>query len=67
MEFSENNIIKWAANIDQYFRSFQHEDDSVNNTELFKAYLDTVAEILTQVLIKRPPKITGNYPSWEIF
>jgi hypothetical protein len=56
MEFSANKLTKWAANIDQYFISSQHEDNSVNNTELFKAYLDTVAEILTEVAHETTPK-----------
>jgi hypothetical protein len=62
MEFSANKLIKWAANIDQYFISSQHEDNSVNNTELFKAYLDTIAEILTEIAHKTTPN-----DHWELF
>jgi hypothetical protein len=62
MEFSANKLTKWAANIDQYFISSQHEDNSVNNTELFKAYLDTIAEILTEIAHKTTPN-----DHWELF
>jgi hypothetical protein len=63
MEFSANKLTKWAANIDQYFISSQHGDNnSVNNTELFKAYLDTIAEILTEVAHKTTPN-----DHWELF
>lgn len=62
MEFSANKLIKWAANIDQYFRSFQQEDNSVNNTDLFKAYLDTIADILTEIACRTTPS-----DNWELF
>jgi hypothetical protein len=62
MDFSANKLNKWAANIDQYFRSFQHEDNSANDTKLFKAYLDTIAEILTEIAHKATPN-----DHWELF
>jgi hypothetical protein len=62
MDFSANKINKWSANIDQYFRSFQQEDNSVNDTKLFKAYLDTIDEILTEIAYKATPN-----DNWELF
>jgi hypothetical protein len=62
MEFSANKLTKWAANIDQYFISSQHEDNSVNNTKFFKAYLDTIADILTEIARRTTPN-----DNWELF
>ncbi len=62
MEFSANKLIKWAANIEQYFSSFQHEEDSANNIELFKGYIDTMADILTEVARRTTPN-----DSWKLF
>jgi len=62
MEFSANKLSKWAANIDQYFISSQHEDNSANNTKFFKAYLDTIADILTEIAHNTTPN-----DHWELF
>jgi hypothetical protein len=62
IDFSANKLNKWAVNIDQYFRSFQHKDNSINDTKLFKAYLDAIAEILTEIAYKATPN-----DQWELF
>lgn len=62
MEFSTNKLIKWAANIDQYFISSQHEDNSVDNTKFFKVYLNTIADILTEIAHRTTPN-----DNWELF
>jgi hypothetical protein len=59
MEFPKNKLIKWAAHIEQYLSSFP---DSANNTEPLKAYLDTMADILTEIACR----ITPN-DNWNLF
>ena len=62
MEFTRNKLIKWTANIEQYINSFQHEDDSANKIELLKAYIDTMADILTEIARKTTPN-----DNWNLF
>lgn len=53
--------MKWATNLHLYFVSVQREDDPENHVEPFKVYLDTIADILTEIAHRTTPN-----DKWEL-
>lgn len=61
MDIPANIITKWAANLHQYFVFAQREEDPENHVEPFKVYLDTIADILTEIAHRTTPN-----DKWEL-